>query len=185
MRSPADEVEAAGCAGQQGVWNTCPIVGLLGLHVDAVLAVGVCYTMVGCWARKSACTTCRSAGVRAGRLCGWQRGTACGGCGLLPVGLAALRRSSLCPLSFRMPFLGSSLSARLPSRCRHEKSGKRSVRFPLWCGVLRSRLRSVLDYHVDDLARYDDRLLDGFAGRVLLQLRIGQHGGLDLAHRCA
>lgn len=140
---PSDEVEAAGCAGQQGVWNACPIVGLLGLHVDAVLAVGVCYTMVGCLARKSACTTCRSAGVRAGRLCGWQGGAVCGGCGLLPFGLAALRRSSLCPLSFRMPFSGSSLSACLPSCCRHKKSGKRTGRFPLWCSVLRSRLRSV------------------------------------------
>lgn len=137
---PSDGVEAAGCAGQRGVWNACPIVGLL---VDAVLAVGVFYAMVGCWARKSACTTFRSAGVRAGRLCGWQRGTACGGCGLLPFGLAALRLSFFRSAVFPYPVPGSSLSARLPSRCRHKKSGKRTGRFPLWCSVLRSRLRSV------------------------------------------
>lgn len=84
-----------------GVWRACPIVGLGG---------GVFYTMVGCLAWKSACTTCRSAGVRAGRLCGWQRGAACGGCGLLPFGLAALRLSFFVPLSLRTFWLVSVCS---------------------------------------------------------------------------
>ena len=54
-------------------------------------------------------------------------------------------------------------------------------RFPPHC-CFRS---SGSDHHVDDFARYDDGLLDRFAGRVFLQLRIGQYGGLDFAGRSA
>lgn len=73
-----------------GVWRACPIVGLGG---------GVFYTMVGCLAWKSACTTCRSAGVRAGRLCGWQRGIARGSVWRLR--FAAVRSCGTPPLVFR------------------------------------------------------------------------------------